>query len=314
MTNKEKYRLFCQTEKDLPVFVKDWYLDAVCEEGYWEVALVEKNNRILASLPFFVKKKLGFTYIIMPPMAKTMGPYLTAEVRNVKNSHRMYRQLIEQLPKVDGFKQDFHPSVTNWLPFYWNGYRQTTRYTYILDVQDLKTVYAGLNRNMKRNIKKAQAQLRMETHHSLSTFYELNQKSFDRQDVHIPYSFEFLKKHDQALEQHQARRMFFAVDDKDRIHSAAYLIWDDRCAYYHLSGDDPELRSSGAGILLIWEAIRFTHEQLKLPCFDFEGSMMENIEAIRRQFGARQEPYFRVWKYHNQLYKCLDWWKWRKNL
>jgi lipid II:glycine glycyltransferase (peptidoglycan interpeptide bridge formation enzyme) len=313
MTAKEKYRLFCQTEQELPLFVQDWYLDAVCQDGFWDVALVEKKDRILASLPFFVKKKLGFTYITMPPMVKTMGPYLIPEVRELKNSHRFYQQLIDQLPKVDGFKQDFHPALTNWLPFYWKGYQQTTRYTYTLDVTNLDQVYDELNRNMKRNIKKAAAQLSIETHHSLDTFYRINQMSFDRQGVNIPYSFNFLQKHDRALEKNNARQMLFAVDEQGRIHSAAYLVWDKTTAYYHLSGDDPELRNSGAGILLIWEAIKYTHEQLRLPRFDFEGSMIENIEAIRRQFGARQEPYFRVWKYHSLFYKWLDW-KWRRSI
>jgi lipid II:glycine glycyltransferase (peptidoglycan interpeptide bridge formation enzyme) len=313
MTAKEKYRLFCRTELELPLFVQDWYLDAVCEEGAWDVVLVEKKDRLLASLPYFVKKKLGFTYITMPPMVKTMGPYLIPEVRDLKYSHRYYQQLIRQLPRIDGFKQDFHPSVTNWLPFYWTKYQQTTRYTYTLNVQSPDEVYAGLNRNMKRNIKKASAQLRIETHHSLDTFYRINQMSFDRQGVSIPYSFDFLQKHDRALENNDARQMLFAVDKQDRIHSAAYLVWDKTTAYYHLSGDDPALRNSGAGILLIWEAIKFTSQQLQLSRFDFEGSMIENIEAIRRQFGAHQEPYFRVWKYHHPLYRWLDW-KWRKNI
>lgn len=313
MTNKEKYHQFCQTEKDLPIFVKDWYLDAVCGEGYWDVVLVEQNNEILACFPYFVKKKLGFEYIIMPPMVKMMGPYLTPKVRSLKNSHRYYQQLIEQLPKVDGFKQDFHPALTNWLPFYWKGYHQSTRYTYNLDISNLDQVYAGLNRNMRRNIKKAEQQLRIESRHPLTTFYQLNQMSFDRQEISIPYSFDLLKKHDQALEKNKARQMLFALDEKDRIHSAAYLIWDRTSAYYHLSGDNPELRASGAGILLIWEAIKYAHQELQLTRFDFEGSMIENIEAIRRQFGARQAPYFRVWKYHNPLYEWLDW-KWRKSI
>ena len=310
MTEKEKYRLFCQTEKELPIFVKDWYLDAICGGGNWGVVLVEKNDRIIATLPFFVKKRMGFKYIIMPPLVKTMGPYLIAEVRDLKYSHQYYQELISLLPKVDGFKQDFHSSVSNWLPFYWKGYRQTTRYTYTIELGDLDKVYAGLNRNMKRNIKKAKTLLRVETHHSLSTFYELNQMSFDRQEVSIPYSFGFLEKKDQALAKNQARQMLFAVDEQDRIHSAAYLIWDDTTAYYHLSGDNPEFRNSGSGIFLIWESIKYAQEKIGLTRFDFEGSMMKNIEPIRRQFGARQESYFRVWRYHNLLYQMLDWrWK-----
>ena len=32
MTNKEAYILFCEKEKEVPLFSKPWYLDAVCGE------------------------------------------------------------------------------------------------------------------------------------------------------------------------------------------------------------------------------------------------------------------------------------------
>ncbi len=311
MSNKEKYRQFCKTEMGLPIFVKDWYLDAVCIEGEWDVILIENETEILAALPYFHKKKAGFHYIIMPPFVKMMGPYLTSSGRNHKNPHRLYQQLIEKLPSLDGFKQDFHPAIKNWLPFYWKGYHSTTRYTYVIDLKNsLEQIYADLNRNMKRNIKKASTQLRIETNHSLTKFYELNQMSFDRQSVKIPYSFDVLEKHYQTLREQDAVRLFFAVDDQGQMHSAAFLIWDEKRAYYHLSGDAPHLRKSGSGIFLIWEAIKFAKEKLEVEYFDFEGSMMENVEQIRRQYGAVQEPYFRVWKYHNRLYQLLDF-KWR---
>jgi hypothetical protein len=70
-----------------------------------------------------------------------------------------------------------------------------------------------------------------------------------------------------------------------------------------MAGDDPALRHSGAGILLAWEAIRYTHEVLKLPIFDFAGSMILPIERVRRQFGALQKPYFRVQKEWSPLWK-----------
>lgn len=37
---------------------------------------------------------------------------------------------IDNLPKFDYFNMNFHYSITNWLPFYWRGFKQTTRYTY----------------------------------------------------------------------------------------------------------------------------------------------------------------------------------------
>ncbi|NJK84400.1 MAG: GNAT family N-acetyltransferase [Saprospiraceae bacterium] len=197
--------------------------------------------------------------------------------------------------------------VLNWLPFYWRGFQQTTFYTYRLNnLQDLDRVFAGCNRNIKRNIKKAETQLTVLEDLDPATFYALNQKSFDRQQIAMPYSLAQFLKHDAALAAHQARKIWYAVDEAQQIHAVAYLIWDKQSSYYHLSGDDTELRSSGAGILLIWKAIQYTANQLQLHTFDFEGSMIPAIEKIRLQFGAIQVPYFFIWKYYTTRYQWLD--------
>ena len=60
MTNKEQYEEFCKVEKNIPIFSQDWWLDAVCGSDNWNVALVEKGGHIMASMPYFFKKKAIF--------------------------------------------------------------------------------------------------------------------------------------------------------------------------------------------------------------------------------------------------------------
>ena len=76
-----------------------------------------------------------------------------------------------------------------------------------------------------------------------------------------------------------------------------------------MAGDDPAYRSSGAAILLVWEAVHFTKKELGLNRFDFLGSMLPSIERVRRQFGAQQVPYFKVCKYHSRVFEWLEKWK-----
>lgn len=310
MTQKERYRKFCEETSDLPVFFQDWYLDVVCSDGKWDVATVEENGKIVAALPYFLKQKGPFRFITMSLMTKHLGPYLIPEKRRLKREHVLFEKLISQLPKRDYFIQDFRPEVQNWLPFYWEKFKQTTRYTYVLDdLTDLKEVHENFNRNIRRNIRKAEKNLKITSDFSLETFFEINKMSFDRQGIPIFYSFDFLKKYDAVLAKKNARKIFFAVDENTEIHAASYLIWDNNRSYYHLAGEHPKFRGSGASILLTWEAIKFTKNELGLNIFDFEGSMLEPIEAIRRQFGAKQEAYFRIWKYNSKLFQILNWLK-----
>ncbi|OGX80880.1 hypothetical protein BEN47_06410 [Hymenobacter lapidarius] len=308
MPAKARYREFCRTAPDVPVFAQAWYLDACATGGDWDVVLAQQQDRVVAALPYFYKQKGPFRYATMPPFVKMLGPYLLPEFRGVlKQEHALLEELIAQLPRFAAFKQNFYPTAINWLPFYWHHYQQTTYYTYRLHgLHQLAQVEAGLNRNIRRNIQKAQQQVRVVHDLSAEHFYRLNKMSFDRQGLPMPYSWAQFARHDAALAANGARQLFFAVDAQDRIHSAAYLIWDQQAAYYHLSGDDPALRESGAGILLIWEAIRYASEVLGLPCFDFEGSMLPAVERIRVQFGAVQTPYFFVWKYNSRAFELLE--------
>lgn len=307
MSAKEEYIKFCTSESGLPIFFQPWYLDGVCKEGIWDVALIKEGGAVIAALPYFLKKKGIFSYITMPLFVKHLGPYLIREKRILKIEHKIYKSLLEQLPSIDYFNQDFHPSVSNWMPFHWQNFKQSTRYTYIIEgLENLEKVQSNFNRNVKRNIRKAESELKITSEFSLETFYEINKMSFERQGMPIYFSYEALKQHDKALTVNKSRKMFFAVDDQKQIHGASYLIWDKERSYYHLAGENPAFRKSGASILLIWEAIKYTKEELGLNIFDFEGSMIESIEMIRRQFGAKQVPYFRIWKYNSSLFKSIN--------
>jgi lipid II:glycine glycyltransferase (peptidoglycan interpeptide bridge formation enzyme) len=306
LNNKELYRSFCAEHSSLPVFVQDWYLDSVCEGGEWDVALVKEQEEIIASLPYFVKKRWGFSYIAMPFFVKHMGPYIIPEKDKLKNHLSIYNQLIEQLPDVDCFKQHFHPKTKNWLPFYWRKFKASPRYTYELAIEDLDQTFKGINRNMRRNIKKAGLSLHAVQTDDVASFFDLHKRSMLRQGTVLPYSIDFFRRHYEALLSHHAGKMIFIQDKEGTVYAAACLTWDSERAYYHLSGDEQHLRKSGAGILLIWECIKFAQKTMGLSIFDFEGSMMPNIEPIRLQFGAQQLLYFEVHQYYSKLYQWLD--------
>ncbi len=304
--SKEKYYIFYnEHQNNLPIFVHPWYLDAVCKEGAWNACIVEENNKITAVLPYFSKKKYGFHYITMPHFVKFMGPYFAKEL-NLGEQHDVMEKLILQLPKTAAFTQNFYYNITNWLSFYWYGYQQTTRYSYRLDISDLDKIYNNIHRKRRRYIEKAGEQdLIVDLNNNIELFYQVNKMSFDRQRIKIPYTFEQMKQHDAALAAHNARQIFFAKDAEGRVHAAVYLIWDAQSSYFHIAGDDPDLRNSGAGTFLLWEVIKYTKEKLNLNTFDFEGSMIQNVEYIRRQFGAMQTPYFTISKYNSSLLQFI---------
>ena len=58
------------------------------------------------------------------------------------------------------FHQDFHPQVINWLPFYWQGFSQSTLYTYrIDDTRNLEKLWNETRDNVRTDVKKAEKQV-----------------------------------------------------------------------------------------------------------------------------------------------------------
>lgn len=302
---RSAYGRFCATAPDLPLYLHDWYLDAVCGPGHWSAAIARKGDAVVGVLPYFLKQKLHWHHVAMPLLCRQMGPYLLPEYRAPRREIPLLHDLLEQLPRLAAFEQDFNYTATNWLPFYWQGYRQTTRYSYVLTLTDLKTLRDNLAPDYRNNkLPKAAARVRVHTGDDLDLFFRVHNRSFERQGLDAPVPFDLLQRLDRALAAHHAREIFWASDLKTgAVHAVAYLVWDRQSAYYLLAGDDPTLRNSGASILLAWEAIRYAKETLNLPTFDFAGSMVKPIERVRRQFGAEPKPYFRVQK---------EWsWMWR---
>ena len=81
-----------------------------------------------------------------------MGPYLIPEKRIAKHAHKVCAKLIEQLPKKALFQQNFHYNFTDWLPYYWAGFEQSTRYSYVLEnLSDLEQVFNNFSADYRNN-------------------------------------------------------------------------------------------------------------------------------------------------------------------
>ena len=120
------------------LFSQPWWLDAVAP-GRWEAIEVEKGGKLVARLPLVFNE--ARTQCLMPPLTQALGPWI--DVGEGKLAKRLSKHkelsgaLIEQIPKSCSFAQRFSYANENWLPWYWKGFVQTTRYTYVLsDLSD----------------------------------------------------------------------------------------------------------------------------------------------------------------------------------
>jgi hypothetical protein len=278
------------------IFQQPWWLDALAP-GRWGEAAIERDGRTVARLPYVVRGPRRLRILTQPPMTQTLGPWVEPSSAKPANALAEEMELLTALeaalPAAAGFMQHFSPTMQNALPFHWAGYRLETLYTYrIHGLGSEEALWDGLRSNIRQNVRKARGQTEVREDAGLDRFHDVWSKTFARQGLRAPYSLAQVERLDAACAVRGARTMLFAQDDRGRVHAVTYVVWDERAAYPLLVGADPELRSSGAPSLLMWEAMLRARQVTDV--FDFEGSMIQPVERFVRAFGGRQAPYLRV--------------------
>jgi len=311
LTDIKRYRKLCNENKTIPLFMQAWWMDVVCFKEKWDVILYEKKNRIVAVWVYHYVTKLGFKIIIQPQLTQTNGIWIDRTINLSKNEvinfdNEVMKFLIDQIHKrkFSYYDQNFHHSITNWLPLYWNGFQQTTRYTYqILDISDTADCYENFSYAKKKQIKKAEKTIKIEFNLNSELFYEHLVKNFKTFGQNVYYKKDFFLRLFQACKNRNQGCIISAFDEQKCFHAALFIVWDENTAYNLISAINPEFRSSGASTLIVWEAIKYMSSKTKI--FDFEGSMNKNIENSFRQFGTVQIPYFRIRKFNSIPFRIL---------
>lgn len=303
------YRELCETEPSIPIFSQAWWLDAVAGDD-WGVVLAKKGHHVIGALPYVIQKKFGFTLFTQPRLTQTLGPWVKPTQKSYSKKLAYEKdvldELADQLPNCDHYEQNWHCDQQNWLPFYWRGFKQTTRYTYRLPLaSEQEQLWKDLQQNIRGDIRKAREREGVTVREgSLEEFLALNKMVFQRQNRALPYTNEFVGRIDAAASARYASDCLVAEGPDGKLHAGAYIVRHGNTAYYLMGGGNPELRNSGATSLVLWEAI--LRQPGTVEVFDFEGSMIEPIERFFRGFGAVQTPYFRVTRSNSKLFKLLN--------
>ena len=294
-SSKNEWNSFVDSSPQGSVFCYYEWLEFSTKNDF-QILVYKENGRITAGmpLPFYSTGKIG-----LPPLTQKMGVLFedfsnTKYVTRLEKEKKIIYEFIDVLKREKkSYSMNFDWHFDNWLPFYWRGYEQTTRYTYVIDFSSktLDQIWQDMDDRTRNSIRKAEKSLlRISKTNDVKRFYEINKMTFERQKMEIPYSLEYVQKIYETFKDNIS--IFEAADSNGNIHAMNFYIADNRSVYYLMSGADPDFRSSGAQNLIHWEAIK--HFYGKVRYFDFEGSMIENVEANFRKFGAVQKQYFSI--------------------
>ena len=313
--SRERYRLICKTRGSrIPVFQQHWWMETVCAGKEWDVAIAKDDNgNVLATLPYLFRQRFGMRYVLQPQLTQFSGPHIfypdnISEARRTDFAHKATDLIIGQLEAMhlDYFMQRFPPEITDWLPFYWRGYKQTTRYTYrINDITNPQQVFENFDRSKERQrrIRRIADLYTVDTNIDAATFCKFHTAYWHSRGKSDILSSEFMQR---VINTATARGQGLTLglrDKEGRLVAAWFAVYDDQCAHALLSAKAPDAQSADVSALLIWRMIEHLSQFTK--SFDFEGSMEQSLEYFYRSFGAKQIPILEVSRCRNPLFKLF---------
>ena len=319
MSNKERYIEWVADQEYVPIFMMPWWLDAVCAGKEWDVLLAEDEaGNIIGAMPYLLRKRAWLKYIVMPQQTQIGGIWVTPEITADKwKTAEVCRAIKEQLDAMGlaYYYQQYLPGSLCVDAMRALGFKTKERITYRVDnLSDMDAVIGNFSKNKKRQLQKALS-LHADRTMDIEAFYRFHTECLAARRRKISYTREFL-----LVLERKARRlgqcMVLSVGNADGTpYAAAFLVWDKNYLYYLIPAINPAFGETGAGALLVLEAMKVAREKHVL--FDFEGSMERGTAKHYKQFGSQPVTYYSVERYYKPLFRIAVWmqkireWKFR---
>lgn len=237
----------------------------------------------LGSNPLFIKH-LGVLY----------APFAGKPTSQVSRQRRAATALMPALRSMRGFDYSFSPGFVDWLPFHWSGYAQETRYSYRIAAGRAGDWREHADSRLRNDLQRAtRAGLSFECEVPLADLIELAARTYRRQGAAPPFREAKLE----AALRHVIAAGFGSTacirSPDGKVMAVALTLQDRRAAFLTITGYADDAKPGATSLLIAGLIERALAEGVD---FDFEGSMIQPIEAYYRGFGGALTPYFRIWR------------------
>ena len=172
------------------------------------------------------------------------------------------------------------------------------------DLSDLDKVIESFSKNKKRQLQKALS-LHAERTMDVEDFYRFHTQCLADRKRKISYTREFLLVLERKARRQKQCEILSICNADGQVYAAAFLVWDKKYMYYLIPSINIAYGDSGAGALLVLEAMKRARE--KKVMFDFEGSMNKGTAKHYKQFGSTPTTYYGVEKYYKPIFRLAVW-------
>jgi Acetyltransferase (GNAT) domain len=266
--------------------------------GIRSCGIFNDGGDLMGGFIVYGETRFGLSVYRNPPFTPAIGPFLKMEASSpvaIMDTWKKVLAMMAEYISAMGFSVvsvALDKNVIDTQPFIWRKNKVVPEYTYVLDLtKDTENLMADMSPERRKNIRKGLKDGLLAGR--VSDYGEIKMlvnRTFARQG--------------RSVDQHYLDKILFEFADEGnsfaystsgngKLLACSFCVYDRNTAYYLLGGYDNEGGHHGAGAMAMWEAIRHAKEK-GLRYFDFEGSMIPQIETYFRGFGGRLTPYYRI--------------------
>lgn len=260
--------------------------------------IYDTSDNLIGGFHLYKQNKFGLTIYRNPPFTPTIGPFVRIKAENTAVIMDRWKEVLSSIANFfenlsySIISVSLSKDIVDTQPFIWKKYKVIPSYTYVIDLnKSTEEIKKSMHARSRNSIQKALNDGLIAHHNTdFNLIKSLVVKTFLRQDKKVNHYFldkilfEFAKENNSYS---------FVTFIRDEPIAVAFCVYDKTTSYYLLGGYDSDNKHYGAGTLALWKAINFSKE-LGLRYFDFEGSMVPQIERYFRSFGGRMVPCYRI--------------------
>jgi len=265
--------------------------------------IYNKNKELVGGFYLFEERKFGLKILRNPYFTPHIGTFIKYPpqlkyVSKLSLDKEILQNIAEFIESLNYSIISFslNRNIVDMQPFIWSKFKVIPGYTYVIPLKKGEgEIWKAFSAERRNDIRKALDDgIIVKQNFDMNIVKELVNVTFDRQGSRLKKKLNNYYLNKILFSFANSKRSFSFVSLKDDVPiSVSFCVYDKNTAYYLLGGYDYKNKHHGAGALALWESIKYA-QRLKLREFDFEGSMVPQIERYFRGFGGTLTPYYRV--------------------
>ena len=248
--------------------------------------ILDDSEKVIGGFVAYEGGMRSVKTLVTPPFASHCGLFISSQHSSPFKKNSFQKKVMQAIAEFlsnstySYYKLDFPEGFSDMQPFVWNKMNVHVKYSYVLDCavseETLKSNLDPKLRNMLNKFEKENGIVSNERKSDDS--YQIITATLGAKNV--KWKDEILKR----LLQSSSINYTCIISDNDVVAIALTADAGDKC-YYVFGGTRKVVNNNSLGPAALFNAILFARKNGR-KTFDFEGSMIPEIEKYFRQFGG----------------------------